>query len=99
MKQFAEKFYASQAWKDCRKAYKKSVGGLCERCLERGLYKPAEIIHHKIFLNQFNVDNPEITLNWNNLVALCRDCHADVHSNKSNRYMIDETGNVEILKS
>ena len=40
-------FYNSQAWKDTRRNYKQSVGGLCERCLKKGLYNPAEVVHHK----------------------------------------------------
>ena len=50
MKPYAESFYNSHAWKDCRRAYSKSVGGLCERCLQRGIYSPGEIVHHKVHI-------------------------------------------------
>lgn len=35
-------FYSTWAWRNCRALYIKSVGGLCERCLAKGLINPAE---------------------------------------------------------
>jgi len=32
---FSRRFYLSTKWIRCREAYKESVNGLCERCLER----------------------------------------------------------------
>ena len=93
MEKFSNKFYFSQAWKDCRNGYLKSVGGLCERCLKRGIYKPAEIIHHKVFLTPSNIEDPTITLNWENLTALCRDCHAEVHG-RQRRYTVNTDGSI-----
>ena len=92
MQDFAKQFYSSPAWKQCRKAYRKSVGGLCERCLANGLYTPGEIVHHKIYITPSNITRPEIVLDWNNLELLCRDCHALEHGGK--RYKIDGDGNV-----
>lgn len=79
MREFAKSFYRSQAWKVTRKAYLHSVGGLCERCLSRGLIVPAEVVHHKVHLSPDNIEDENITLNWKNLEALCRTCHADEH--------------------
>ena len=47
MKEYARAFYLSPAWQNCRNTYAQSVGGLCERCLRKGLYVPGEIVHHK----------------------------------------------------
>ena len=58
------KFYKTAAWVNCRKAYLAKVGGLCERCLAKGLIVPAEIIHHKIRLNENNITDPSVTLNF-----------------------------------
>lgn len=92
MKDYAKVLYKSQAWKDCREAYFKSKGGLCEECLHKGLYNPGEIVHHKIHITQDNVDDPSVTLNFNNLQLLCRICHGKQHSNR--RYAVDEFGRV-----
>lgn len=67
-------FYKSKAWHKCRASYIKSVHGLCERC-----EKPGHIVHHKIHLNKNNINNPEITLNHNNLEYLCLECHNKHH--------------------
>lgn len=95
-KDFAEAFYGSQRWKSTRKAYMKSVGGLCERCLKKGLYSPAVIIHHKVYLNKDSINNPEIALSWKNLEALCRRCHEDEHSGQNRRYIVEDDGSVII---
>lgn len=78
-KEFAQAFYNSTAWKRCREAYKHKRAYLCENCLRKGIYKAGEIVHHKIEIDPININNPEITLNFNNLELLCRDCHAEVH--------------------
>ena len=95
MRDFAESFYKSKAWQHCRNSYAQSRHGLCERCMSRGLYSPGVIVHHKIHLTPDNIDRPDITMDWNNLELLCRDCHALVHKPEK-RYRIDELGRVTV---
>lgn len=71
----------------------KSVGGLCEDCYKKGKITPAEEVHHIRFLTPQNINDPNVTLNWKNLVALCRECHRRRHGNQK-RYKIDEWGRV-----
>jgi len=97
MKEYAKRFYTSNKWKDCRTAYAKSVGYLCERCLKGGIYKPGEAVHHKIHLTPENISNPDVALNWDNLELLCRDCHAVEHNKK--RYKINCDGTISIRHS
>lgn len=87
-------FYRTQAWQKCRNAYAKARGGLCERCLERGLYVAGEIVHHKQHLTAETVGDPAVSLNWDNLQLLCRDCHGDVHRSMERRYKVDSSGKV-----
>ena len=97
-KDYAKSFYNSLAWKTCREAYKKSVGGLCERCLKKGLFTPAYMVHHKTHITPENISNPDITLNWENLEALCYDCHIEEHNRGRNRrYKVDANGKVIFL--
>ena len=91
---FAKQFYSSEAWNQCRTGYKKSVGGLCERCLAKGLYVPGEIVHHKIHITPQNIQNSDIVLNWGNLELLCRECHAEMHGKQKKRYKVDAIGRV-----
>ena len=94
MKAYAEKFYKSKTWNKTREAYIKSVGGLCEICLSKGLYNPGEIVHHIKPITPENISNPEITLNWQNLKLVCAACHAEIHIRKEKRYRVDAAGRV-----
>lgn len=97
MKPYAEKLYKSKEWQKVRTEYIKSVGGLCEDCLAKGIYKPGVIVHHIEHVTPQNVFDPEIALNKNNLKLLCRDCHAAEHTAKEQRYYVNkETGAVTI---
>jgi 5-methylcytosine-specific restriction endonuclease McrA len=93
MREFAESFYKSKAWQDCRNAYAKSRHGLCERCLSVGRYTPGAIVHHRIHLTPNNIGDPSVTLAWDNLMLLCRDCHAEMHKPQK-RFTVDDLGRV-----
>lgn len=93
----AERFYKSRTWKRCRDAYAKSVGNLCERCLKKGLYVPGRIVHHKCYICPDNIDDPYITLNWDNLELLCRSCHELEHKGIERRYAVNADGSVTPL--
>jgi 5-methylcytosine-specific restriction endonuclease McrA len=93
MQKWAEKFYKSRTWMKTRKAYMQSVGCLCERCRDKGIIKPGEMVHHIQFVTANNINDPSITLNWDNLQCLCRDCHAEMHKGVK-RYKVDELGRV-----
>ena len=109
-KKFARKFYSSKAWQSCRNEYMKRAHYLCENCLRKGIYKPAEIVHHVIELDPITIENPEIALSFDNLEAVCRDCHNEYHDNHgrwnkvneakrakrdaANRYAIGKNGEV-----
>lgn len=97
-------FYKTIRWKECRNAYMKYARGLCEECLKKGLFTPAQIVHHKIHLTPETINDPNIALNWDNLEAVCRKCHAEVHEEeyrvnsnrrrREKRYTIDSFGRV-----
>ena len=94
MKPYAEKFYKSKSWQKVRNAYMRSQRSLCEICLANGIIKPCEIVHHKIEITPDNINDPTVTLNWNNLQCVCRDCHAKIHDRSGRRYIIGEDGRV-----
>ena len=90
-------FYYTIQWQNTRAQYKKSVGGLCELCLKDGIVTAGAIVHHKIPVTPENMTDPNITLNWDNLMLLCRKHHAEVHENmyqRKRRYTVDEYGRV-----
>lgn len=91
---FAREFYRSWSWIKCARAYKADRGGLCERCLAKGLITPGEEVHHKIHLTPENINNPKISLNFDNLELLCKNCHIEEH--RGVRWRADDQGHVEI---
>jgi len=69
--------------------------GICERCFQMGEFTPATLVHHKTHLTPENVDDPHVTLSYDNFQRLCQDCHAAVHSGQSApRVTFDERGYV-----
>lgn len=90
-------FYGSPAWKHCRTEYAKSKNYLCEECLRQGKYNIGEIVHHIIPLTASNYKDASISLNPDNLMLLCRECHGKMHQgDKGRRYKVDELGRVII---
>jgi len=74
MKDYARAFYKSAAWQRVSRAYMQRHNWICERC-----GKPAVICHHKQHLNPGNIRDALITLNPDNLEALCQECHNREH--------------------
>ena len=95
---YAKPFYDSLAWQRCRKSYIanriKIDGGLCEACHSRIGF----IVHHKIMIDESNVNDVNVTLNHDNLQYVCKFCHdrMEGHFIKSNeqkiRYIFNRDG-------
>lgn len=70
-----KEFYRTTAWKKARRAYISSReavdGGICEVC---GV-EPGKIVHHKIWLDDINCNDPNISLNPKNFMYECQTCH------------------------
>jgi len=67
-------------------------------------------VHHKVPLSEENMNDPDIALNPERLIALCDDCHTEVHQElgigalnghkrEEPRVGFDEDGNVVELKN
>ena len=94
--QFANAFYGSRQWKECRKAYRQMRGGLCEACAVRGLIVPGTEVHHKRPLTPENINDPRVTLDWGNLELLCQACHESRHQQGNTQPRTDSTGHVDL---
>ncbi len=73
-KDYARGFYQTKAWRKTQAAYMASQHYVCERC-----GAVARVVHHIQYITPANIHDPNITLNWENLEALCMDCHSDEH--------------------
>lgn len=93
--EYAEWFYNSKQWRKLRRAYT-AAHPLCERCLAKGETTPTKIIHHKQYITPENINNADVTLNWDNLEAVCQDCHNAIHFGESVTmdYVFDSDGQI-----
>ena len=74
--------YNTPEWKSLAKAFKMAFP-LCEECLEKGIIKEAKHIHHiQSFMSvDDELKRKELAYDWNNLQALCVECHNNKHHN------------------
>lgn len=95
---YARAFYDSQQWRRTREAYLQSKHYICEDC-----GGAASVVHHITYIKPWNVNDPDITLNWDNFKAVCEKCHAAEHAGdiksggaaaRLNGIAFDEAGNV-----
>lgn len=89
-------FYKSTAWRKTRAAFLLEHP-YCERCMAAGILRPAEHVHHKTHLTMANYKDPSVSLAWDNLEALCQDCHNREHfaqSDLPDDLHFDADGNV-----
>lgn len=91
------KFYRSKAWHTVSNGYRKHVHNMCERC-HRPCFRKSDprykrmmaegedvvfgVVHHKIHLTPQNINDANITLNWDNLELTCITCHNTEHMYK-----------------
>lgn len=102
-------FYNSKAWQDVRKTVWLKQNLLCNRC-HKPVYvdgiseympkgnRTIGIVHHKVYLDNYNINNKEVTLDINNLEGLCKYCHDKEHAKGNairNNYYFDEEGNIK----
>jgi len=86
-------FYSGKAWRRVSAAYMSSKNYVCERC-----GKPAVICHHKKWLNDTNVNDPKIALSFDNLEALCLECHNAEHGSKHDVAVFNDAGELVTVK-
>jgi len=71
--------------------------GMCERCFRMGEYTPATLVHHIKHLTPENIGDPSVSLDFANLMRVCADCHAYLHSDRSGRRVtFDDAGDVVV---
>ena len=84
-------FYKSDLWHKVREEVILRAGR-CEVC-----GKPGTEVHHKIHLTLDNLDDQSISLNPDNLLLLCKDCHNKMHGRfnaKIQKYKWNEDGDL-----
>ena len=86
------KRYRSKQWAKVRRL-KLACNPFCERCLREGIYKAAEIVHHKTYIDETNYLDDTIFLGLDNLEGICIAHHNREHFEDKLEYLFDSNGN------
>jgi 5-methylcytosine-specific restriction endonuclease McrA len=86
-----QKFYHSKIWKQTRELVLRRDQFTCKMCGLRG-----DEVHHIKPLTDKNIDTVEISLNEDNLMTLCKECHSKITAGYDGDlpigYIFDEQG-------
>lgn len=72
-------FYCCKKWRELAFSLKVRAGGKCARCNQIILDFSFLIGHHTAELTMENVNDPEVSLNPENIEIICHDCHNKEH--------------------
>ncbi len=90
---FAKAFYKSAAWQHVRRQALIRDKYLCKK---PGCYNPAEEVHHIIELTPENIDDVSVSLNLDNLICLCYECHKKIHNQERIKALRKKTSRQQI---
>lgn len=95
-KQEYDWFYRKKAWKLTRAKVLARDDYLCQKCSDRGAIKPAELVHHIIYVET----DIQQALKLDNLISLCHSCHNNIHKNDHKRKKKEKPTerNVRVIK-
>ena len=77
-RELRRKAYNSTAWRNLRLAHIKNEP-LCQRCLAKGIVKPADHVHHKVSPFRNGEIDWGLLLDQDNLESICAECHGEEH--------------------
>jgi len=75
----AERGYDHQ-WRKLSERFRKH-NPLCVKCYERGRVEPVKDVHHIKPIRT----HPELRLEWDNLMSLCRECHDEIEREENGK--------------
>ncbi|SKA99822.1 HNH endonuclease [Caloramator quimbayensis] len=79
-------FYNSALWEHTRQEVLSEQHYECQICKDKGVYTPAVTVHHIKFLRQ----HPELALTKSNLMAVCEECHFNIHHKQIPKEQLNE---------
>ena len=87
-----DSFYHWKDWERLRAEGLRMDNHECQICKRKGRYRRADIVHHVKHLK----DRPDLALSiWDGeerqLVSVCRQCHEDLHPERTVRYRYGKT--------
>lgn len=79
-------FYNSAAWGHLRQEVLDGQHHECQLCKAKGLFASADTVHHKEPVRK----RPDLALTKNNLLAVCNQCHYEIHHTAKHREQLNE---------
>lgn len=79
MRELRRKAYNNTTWRKLRDLFLKEHP-ICQDCVAKGKITPAVDIHHLRSPFKGGEVNYGLLLDYNNLAALCKECHAERHN-------------------
>lgn len=79
MRKLRQQAYQNTAWRKLRDTYMHQHP-ICQECLKQGKITPATDVHHIKSPFQHGEINYNLLLDYDNLMALCKDCHGNIHA-------------------
>lgn len=89
MRELRRKAYNNSSWRKTRDTYMKEHP-ICEECLKYGKVTPAEDIHHIKSPFKNGEINYTLLLDYTNLMALCKTCHAEIHNRQEGKQTVQD---------
>lgn len=93
---WAKAFYNTVRWKRVRNIIVEKQHNICGDCHVNAIYE----VHHIKALTKVNVSDFNISINPDNLIGLCRECHNKRHerfgqeSGTAEGFKFDKSGNI-----
>lgn len=79
MRKLRQQAYQNPTWRKLRDTYLRNHP-ICEECLNKGKVTPATDIHHLVSPFRHGEVNYNLLLDYDNLMALCKECHGNIHA-------------------
>lgn len=79
MRELRRKAYNNTAWRKLRDLYMHEHP-ICEECLKKGKITAAEDVHHKRSPFRKGEINYGLLMDYDNLMAVCKECHGEIHA-------------------
>jgi 5-methylcytosine-specific restriction enzyme A len=79
-------FYKSAPWRHLRAEVLNEQHNECQMCKNNGLFEPATMVHHIKYVRQ----HPQLALTKSNLMALCDECHYQIHHTVKYKEQLNE---------
>lgn len=90
MRELRQKAYQNSSWRKMRDTYLHEHP-LCEDCLAKGKVTAATDVHHIRSPFRKGEVNWMMLLDYNNLMSLCKPCHAERHNRENGNKTVQQT--------